>query len=121
METATSVNEPRITGSKRNSENTKANPNFIIIGGQKCSTTWLFKLLSQHPQIFIPESKELNFYNKRFNYVKGIEWYRNQFKDYSGEKAVGECTPNYLWTSNDPEDLKESDRTENIPEQLNES
>jgi len=115
MNTSTSINQYQREKKERHFEYPKANPNFIVIGGQKCATTWLFKLMVQHPQIYIPKCKEVNFYNKTFNYGKGIEWYRNQYVGYGGERAIGECTPNYLWTTSDPEDLTESNRTENIP------
>ncbi|MFQ5965695.1 MAG: sulfotransferase [Candidatus Scalinduaceae bacterium] len=81
-------------------------PTFLLIGAQKSGTTWLSAMLTQHPEVFIPRQKELQFFNISYNYDKGIDWYRNQFSGYSGEKAVGECTPNYLWVCDGPNSLQ---------------
>ncbi|ACX71936.1 sulfotransferase [Methanocaldococcus vulcanius M7] len=77
--------------------------NFIGIGTPKSGTTWLAKCLSEHPEIFIPEKKEIHFFNKydyceKFefeeNYKKGIEWYLSHF---NSEKPIkGEFSPSYF-------------------------
>jgi hypothetical protein len=38
-------------------------PNFIIIGAQKSGTTWLYKNLELHPEIWLPPEKELHFFD----------------------------------------------------------
>lgn len=38
------------------------NPNFVIIGAPKCGTSTLYNWLSQHPDVGVPEKKELFFY-----------------------------------------------------------
>lgn len=90
-------------------------PNFLVIGAQKCATTWLDSLLTQHNDIFTPPSKELHFFNIRENQELGIEWYRSQFAGHSGETAIGECTPNYLWVSDAPADLHEQPELQGKP------
>lgn len=90
-------------------------PNFLILGAQKAGTTWLADMLRQHPEICMPEKKEIHFFNKKKNYRKGLNWYEEHFDTCSGE-VRGEATPNYLWTSNDEREKRESNRTENIPE-----
>jgi hypothetical protein len=59
--------------------------------------------LKKHPEIFVPESKEIHFFNKyNSNLVKrdyfqlGINWYADFFKQYRGQKAIGEVTPMYI-------------------------
>lgn len=37
-------------------------PDFIIVGAMKCGTTSLHKILSSHPEIFIPE-REIHFFD----------------------------------------------------------
>ncbi len=77
-------------GSKRG-----ALPDFAIIGVKKGGTTFLYHLLSQHPQVEPASSKELHFFDTL--YKEGIEWYRRCFptarwKD--GHKTItGEATP----------------------------
>jgi len=72
-------------------------PNFLVIGAQKCGTTWLSEMLRQHPDVYTPGRKELHFFDRRENYERGIEWYRTHFGGATTERAIGECTPNYLW------------------------
>ncbi len=68
-------------------------PNLIIIGAQKCGTTSLHYYLKQHPEIFMTEVKELNFFNGEFNWKKGRAWYEAQFSGQA--KIYGESSPHY--------------------------
>ncbi len=36
-------------------------PDFICIGPEKTGTTWLFSILEEHPQVWLPPYKELQF------------------------------------------------------------
>ena len=67
-------------------------PNFLVIGAQRAGTTWLYECLREHPEIFLPETKELHYFD--LNHEKGYEWYFQHFEGAS-EKAIGEITPNY--------------------------
>jgi hypothetical protein len=40
--------------------------NFVVIGSQKCGTTWLFDKLKMHPKLYFPVGKEGNHWNQRF-------------------------------------------------------
>jgi len=55
-------------------------------------------MLSQHPEIFIYPS-EIHFFDKSFNYCKGLEWYERHFASAGGYRCVGEKTPDYLWAN----------------------
>ena len=91
-------------------------PNFIGIGAQKSGTSWIYQMLRQHPEVYVPSKvKELHFFNKQINYNKGINWYRSLFEEYENQRAIGEFTPNYFWTSDDIREIKESGRTRNPP------
>lgn len=73
-------------------------PNFIIIGAAKSGTTSLFYQLKNHPDIFMPHRKELDFFvdhQKVGNWDKGQEYYEQLFAGWQGEKAVGEASPRY--------------------------
>jgi len=72
----------------------KKGPDFVGVGVEKCGTTWLSEVLSQHPEIFIPK-KEIRFFSRRF--YKGYEWYNNFFLNKNSRKA-GEFTPIYWIT-----------------------
>ena len=69
-------------------------PNFLGIGVPRAATTWLFNCLREHPEIFMPEQKELHFFDKHFE--NGITYYADYFAKGIGCKAAGEITPNYL-------------------------
>ncbi len=74
-------------------------PNFLIIGSQKCGTTFLINLLNAHPQIKV--LNEINFFNNENNYRKGIEWYKKKF-GYEIKKKnliIGEKTAAYTRAS----------------------
>lgn len=56
----------------------RALPDFIVIGGQRCGTTSLFKNLAEHPQVFRPGiEKGVDYYT--LHYDRGLHWYRSNF------------------------------------------
>ena len=50
---------------------------FLVIGAQKAGTSWLHEMLSRHPQLKLPASKELHFWD--WNRSKGLAWYSRKF------------------------------------------
>ena len=72
-------------------------PDFIIIGAGKCGTTSLYNYLGYHPQILLPNKKELRFFDKNFSY--GYEWYLAQFPTITDrpDLLTGEASPSYLF------------------------
>lgn len=73
-------------------------PTFLCIGVQKGGTTWLARAVAQHPQVATGRRKELQFFNHREAYGRGLGWYEDQFRVRPRHRAVGEFTPNYWWT-----------------------
>jgi hypothetical protein len=69
-------------------------PNFLGIGAQRAGTTWVYHCLREHPQIFLPDKKEIHFFSE--NFERGLGWYEAHFEGFDGEPVVGEITPNYL-------------------------
>lgn len=77
---------------------------FLCIGAQKAGTTWLHEILRRHPDLSLPEKKELHFWD--WNRRKGLGWYSRQFPSVGGgggnrsssSSAVrkGEITPCYM-------------------------
>lgn len=70
---------------------------FLIIGAQKCGTTTLFKLLSQHPDIASPTIKEPGFfltYPYRTDPIDTLEKYHSLFDKKPGQLAF-EATVDY--------------------------
>lgn len=70
-------------------------PNFLVIGAFKCGTTSLFEYLRSHPQIFMPEAKEVGFFVAEHNWNRGARWYREQFRAAGRATAIGEASPAY--------------------------
>lgn len=72
----------------------KANlPNFLIVGGQRCGTTYLWGLLSQHPEIFLSKKKEPQFFGELLRNEKlSLQDYAKHFDNVQNEIAIGEAT-----------------------------
>ena len=71
-------------------------PDFLIIGAMKAGTTSLYHYLGAHPEIFMPATKELDFFTRELTWNRGWDWYRKQFHQAgSSFKAVGEASTSY--------------------------
>lgn len=77
-------------------------PTFLVIGAQKCGTTWLAEVLRHHPDIYLAAEKEVHYYDDWTRHDRGLDWYLSHFVDGGGAAAIGEATPNYLWTAATP-------------------
>lgn len=42
-------------------------PDFLIIGAQKAGTTWLYRNLLSHPQVWMPKEKELHYFDEKIH------------------------------------------------------
>jgi hypothetical protein len=69
-------------------------PDFVVLGPQKCATTWIYRCLEEHPEVFVPETDSIHYFD--MNYRKGEKWYQNCFAQHDGEPIVGEETPSYI-------------------------
>ncbi|MEO1528402.1 MAG: sulfotransferase [Planctomycetota bacterium] len=69
-------------------------PHFIGVGAQRCATTWLAQCLGEHPSVYCPEKKEVQYFD--VYYDRGRDWYLNHFTDATSEQTYGEYTPDYL-------------------------
>lgn len=72
-------------------------PNFFILGAAKCGTTSLANHLRAHPDVFIPEIKEVAYFNIESHWNQGLDWYESWFADVTHEQAIGDATPAYLY------------------------
>lgn len=71
-------------------------PDFIGIGAMKSASGWIFKCLREHPEVSNKNIKELYFFNKPYNYRKGIKFYLSIFKKAPVNTIKGEFTPSYM-------------------------
>jgi hypothetical protein len=93
-------------------------PNFLGIGAQRAGTSWLYEILRRHPDVYVPEVKELHFFDEQrdFGGYTGIgepdqrvcydmtsvsHWngYLRHFTKANGCTAIGEITPSYATIS----------------------
>jgi hypothetical protein len=70
-------------------------PNFIVIGSMKSGTTTLCDLLGRHPDVFMCNPKEPNFFCRMDIYARGFDWYESLFEDAAGKTAIGEGSTSY--------------------------
>jgi hypothetical protein len=78
-------------------------PDFVIIGAQKCGTTFLYQLLAQHPYVKPGFAKEVHYFDLQFR--KGDNWYRSNFPVQmrnSRKYITGEASPYYLFHPHAP-------------------
>lgn len=95
-------------------------PNFLIIGSAKAGTSSLHYYLRQHPQIFMPFSKEPKFFaleGEELNFrnpdqgineysITDLADYQKLFDDVRDEIAIGEASPIYLYSEKAADRIK---------------
>ncbi len=72
-------------------------PTFLGIGSQRCGTTWLYRVLSRHPDVFMPRVKEVKYFSERIH-AHSLAWYEKRFgpPDNDPPRPIrGEFTPAY--------------------------
>ncbi|WP_411875879.1 sulfotransferase family protein [Vulcanococcus limneticus] len=79
-------------------------PAFIGLGTQKGGTTSLQRLLADHPGLFLPPVKEVQFFS--LHHGRGAEWYSRHYAGASPHQLCGDITPYYLFHPAVPERLQ---------------
>ena len=69
-------------------------PTYVGIGAQKCASTWLHRILADHPEVSVPQVKEIDFFSYRFDH--GYQWYERCFEASAAVRARGEISPSYF-------------------------
>ncbi len=80
-------------------------PNFLGIGAQKCASTWLYDILSDHPEVCLSDTKELDYFSNFYDF--GFQWYERQFDPQPGHRAVGEVSPSYFHHLSAPQRVRD--------------
>jgi sulfotransferase family protein len=73
-------------------------PDFLIIGAQKCGTSFLYRFLVEHPHVKSAFVKEVHYFD--LNFGKGNNWYRSNFPlqmRNTRTYITGEASPYYLF------------------------
>jgi hypothetical protein len=71
-------------------------PDFLFVGAAKCGSTWFFKALEAHPQVFVPRAKDIYYFDQ--HYDRGMAWYESFFEGSGDFAAIGEVSHNYLYS-----------------------
>jgi hypothetical protein len=70
---------------------------FLVIGAQKAGTTTLWKLLRDHPELWLPDAKEAPFFSHTEVYERGWPSYLERLGVPVGEGVLrGTVTPHYM-------------------------
>lgn len=91
-------------------EDTHPIVNFLIGGVQKGGTTALHQMLSQHPDLFLPETKELHFFNQDKHFALNSDdytLYHAAFDKRLNATLCGEATPAYIYQQNSAHRIKQ--------------
>ncbi|AFZ47930.1 sulfotransferase [Cyanobacterium stanieri PCC 7202] len=99
-------------------------PNFIVIGAAKSGTSSLYYYLKQHPEIYMPASrdnKEPDFFtlegesiqrmgpNGLFtmkNAITDLDSYQQLFAEVKDERAIGEASTSYIYSEKASQRIK---------------
>ena len=86
-------------------------PTFLGLGAPRSGTTTLHHLLSHHPDVWVPEEKEVHFFTYNHPEVTGKEgaWdsYLKLFSPGVDHMVRGEISPSYLWVPGTAERIAE--------------
>ncbi len=71
---------------------------FLVIGSQKCATTWLYECLKDHPQIHVPQDKkEVEYIGGDLYKAKGADWYFSLVGNAHAGQLKGDVSVEYIF------------------------
>lgn len=79
----------------------QARPDFVCVGGMRCGSTTLWRMLRAHPGVFLPDRKELHHFDR--DDAGGDAGYAAWFADAPAGAVRGEFTPSYMTRDGVPE------------------
>lgn len=80
---------------------------FLIIGTQKAGTTSLYNYIDEHPQIFVPQVKEIQYFVDDRFYKQGPDYLAPFYKGSESAKAIGMAYVHMLPFEDCPKRVKE--------------
>jgi hypothetical protein len=95
--------------SRRKTARWRELPDVLIIGGQRCGTSSLYKWLGRHPNVAPSLRKEIEYFS--IDHARGGDWYRAHFPTTLRRRAAAamgrplvtfEATPDYLFDPRAP-------------------
>ena len=85
-------------------------PDFLIVGAPKCGTTAMARYLGEHPQIFMPVSKELHYFGSDLDFRRRRPTTTEYLAAFAGSgdtKRAGEASVGYLYSERAPDEILE--------------
>ncbi len=74
-------------------------PDFLLIGAQKCGTSWLHHHLRLSESIFMQKDKDSDYFSYEGHLTnKAFRQYCAQFSGAGANQLVGEASASYFWT-----------------------
>ena len=72
---------------------------FVVIGAAKAGTTALFNVIRTHPELYLPERKELPYFAfpDHAYYESPTEFFADAFRNHRHGQLCGTVTPQYLY------------------------
>jgi len=71
-------------------------PTFFVFGAQRCGTSWLFEMLSRHPDVYIPGEKELDYFNRKIIKSPSTDYFDRYDDSLTGRAPIlGDLSINY--------------------------
>ena len=69
-------------------------PDWLGIGCVKCGTSWLWREMKKHPEIYAPKVKEVHFFNSASR--RSVKSYMKRLGKAKPNQKTGEFTPDYF-------------------------
>jgi len=71
---------------------------FLVIGAQKCATSWLYYCLKEHPELHLPKDKlEKEYLGGDLYEQKGVDWYFSLFGGAAPKQLAGDVSVQYMF------------------------
>ncbi len=83
-----------------------APPDFVVLGVPRSATTWLYTALSTHPDVYLPKSKEQEFFGD-YRFHLGWNWYLNNFAARANQAVAGDVSVGYFHSLEAPGQIAE--------------
>jgi hypothetical protein len=87
-------------------------PDFFIVGAAKCGTTAMNDYLGQHPEIFVPQAKEIHYFGQDLDIRTArprdtLESYLARFEGAQDFARAGEASVWYIYSRSAAQEIKD--------------
>jgi len=81
---------------------------FLLVGAQKCATSWLYYCLRDHPEIRLPSKKREGIYlGGDLHRKHGTDWYFQHVGEPKDGQRAGDVSVDYLFDPRSPEAVED--------------